>query len=121
MNPNPNPKNTMQCRPRIGLEAGTYLYSIAKVLGGNWDIARGGGGGLDGGGGGDGRALHGAEKDGGGRESGVGRATQGRIKMLGAGEVFLPEPADSYPSWTAELACHASKSGKCVLFFSPCC
>ena len=42
-NPNPNPKNTVQCRPRIGLEAGTYLYSIAKVLGGDWDIARGGG------------------------------------------------------------------------------
>jgi len=42
-NPNPNPKNIVQCRPLIGLEAGTYLYSIAKVLGGDWAIARGGG------------------------------------------------------------------------------
>ena len=42
-NPNPNPKNTVQCRPWIGLEVGTYLYSIAKVLGGDCDIARGGG------------------------------------------------------------------------------
>jgi len=97
-NPNPNPKNTVQCRPWIGLEAGTYLYSIAKVLEGDWDIARGGGGGLDGGGGGDGRALHGAEKGGGGRESGVGRTARGRIKTPGAGEVFLSEPAYSDPS-----------------------
>ena len=41
-NPNPNPKNTVQCRLWIGLEAGTYLYSIAKVLGGDWDILGGG-------------------------------------------------------------------------------
>ena len=109
-NPNPNPKNTVQCRPWIGLEAGTYLYSIAKVLGGDWDIARRGG-----------WALHRAEKDGGGRESGVGRAAWGRIKTPGAGEVFLFEHADSDLSWTAKLACHASKSGKCVLFFSLCC
>ena len=49
------------------------------MLGGDWDIARGGG-----------QALHGAEKDGGGRESGVGRTAWGRIKTPGAGEVFLP-------------------------------
>ena len=97
MNPNPNPKNTVQCRPRIGLKAGTYLYSIAKVLGGDWDIARGGGAGdgVHGGGDGDGRALHGAYKDGGGRESGVGRAARGRIKTPVAGEIFLPKLADS--------------------------
>ena len=32
--------------------------------------------------------------------------------------VILHRRADSDPSWTADLACHASKSGKCVSFFS---
>ena len=48
----------------------------------------------------------------------MGRAARGRIKLPGTGEVFLPEPADSDLSWTAKLACHESKSGKCVSFFS---
>ena len=51
-----------------------------------------------GGGGGYGRALHEAEKDGVGRDSGVGQAAWGRIKTPGAGEVFLSEPAYSDPS-----------------------
>ena len=49
------------------------------------------------------------------------RRAAGRIKTPGAGEVFLSEPADSDPSWTAELACHGSTSGKYISFFSLCC
>jgi len=36
----------------------------------------------------------------------------------GAGAVILPESADSDPSRTVELACHASTSSKYVSFFS---
>ena len=36
----------------------------------------------------------------------------------GVGAVILPESADSNPSLTTELACHASTSGNCVLFLS---
>ena len=48
-------------------------------------------------------------------ESGVGR---GVIQMPGTGRSFYIGPADLDPSWTADLACHVSKSGKCVSFFS---
>jgi len=35
-----------------------------------------------------------------------------------AGAVILTEPADLDSSWTTELVCHASISGKYVSFFS---
>jgi hypothetical protein len=48
-------------------------------------------------------------------ERGVGR--WGHTDARGS-PVISHRLADSDPSWTEELACHASESGKCVSFFS---
>ena len=109
------PKSRQQCRPRIGFQAGTYLYTIAKVLG--KDMSRGGGrhcarrrwrlAGV----------VRGPEKGERGADGREWSGPRGNTDARGR-TVILHRPADSDPSWTLDLACHVSKSGKCVSFFS---
>ena len=109
------PKSRQQCRPRTGFQVGTYLYTIAKVLG--EDMSRGGGRRcawrqrrLEG-------VTRGPKKGERGADGREWSGPRGNIDARGRA-VILHRPADSDPRRTADLTCQASKSGKCVSFFS---